>query len=240
MLLLLLLVVVVVVVLLLLLLLVVAVLVLLVLVVPPLLVAAAVALRPPPKIGRAASVPLGFPTSWFVVCWRIDSAWADFGGCAVMVFVPSFDGTAVGRPLSRSSMHVTQGMSAAYETAHFGEQAVVHRPGGGSALRAMVDPDSEEGRLRKNSSMPDLRASDHLVFTKLPDRGKVALYPGMSQRIDFLGKRDVTRRKVRRHPFGSRRRASARLHALPVLKLKVDATLFAVCKGCHWRRCFGE
>ena len=115
-----------------------------------------------------------------------------------MVFVPSFDGTPVGRPLSRQSMHTTQGMSAAYETAHFGEQAVVHRPGGGSALRETVDPDSDEGRLRKNATMPDLHAKDHLVFARLPDKGKVALYPGMSQRVDFLGKRDVTRRKVRR------------------------------------------
>lgn len=115
-----------------------------------------------------------------------------------MVFVPSFDGTPVGRSLSRESMHTTQGISAAYDTAHFGEQAVVHQPGGGSTLREIVDPDSDEGRLRKNSTMPDLRAKDHLVFTNLPGRGKVALYPGMRQRIDFLGKRDVTRRKVRR------------------------------------------
>ena len=112
-----------------------------------------------------------------------------------MVFVPSFDGTAIGRPLSRQSqsrMSSTHGRSA---TPHFGEQAVVHRHAGRS-LRATVDPDSDEGRLQQNAAIPDLRASDHLVFTKLPDRGKVALYPGMSQRVDFMGKRDVTRRKV--------------------------------------------
>lgn len=118
-----------------------------------------------------------------------------------MVFVPSFDGTAIGRPLSRQSqsrMSSTQGGDSTHgrsATPHFGEQAVVHRHAGRS-LRATVDPDSDEGRLQQNAAIPDLRASDHLVFTKLPDRGKVALYPGMSQRVDFMGKRDVTRRKV--------------------------------------------
>ena len=115
-----------------------------------------------------------------------------------MVFVPSFDGTPVGRPLSRQSMRSSaQAMTAAHDTSHFGEQASMHQPCGGETLRNTVDPDSDEGRLRKNAAMPDLRVKDHLVFTQLPDRGKVALYPGMQQRVDFLGKRDVTRRKVR-------------------------------------------
>lgn len=140
-----------------------------------------------------------------------------------MVFVPTFDGTPIGRPLSAQSLHTTQGMTAAHDTGRFGEQAVVHQSGGGSRLRQTVDPDSDEGRMQKNGSIPDLDTPDHLVFTRLPDRGKVALYPGQQQRIDYMGKRDVTRRRVRSLPAAAA--ALPSLLRLPLLLFSHSAWL---------------
>ena len=44
--------------------------------------------------------------------------------------------------------------------------------------------------------MPPLRAESHLVFTELPDKGKVALYPGQGMRMDYVANRDKVLRKA--------------------------------------------
>ena len=61
------------------------------------------------------------------------------------------------------------------------------RAAGDNRLRNILDPDTPAGRLESNAAVPPLRVKDHLVFTQLPDKGKIALYPGQSQRVDYIG-----------------------------------------------------
>ena len=72
-------------------------------------------------------------------------------------------------------------------------RSVLHQA---NRLRKTVDPDTPAGRLQSHAAVPALQAKDHLVFTQLPDKGKVALYPGQSERIDYIGKRDKVVRKA--------------------------------------------
>jgi hypothetical protein len=77
-----------------------------------------------------------------------------------------------------------------------GEEAQRTSTSNQAPLRLTVDPDSHEGRLRNHAAMPPMHAKSHLVFTSLPDKGKVALYPGQGMRMDYIGKRDRVVRKA--------------------------------------------
>eukprot|EP01045_Picozoa_sp_COSAG04_P032362 COSAG04_NODE_6315_length_1357_cov_7.077901_1_plen_112_part_10 len=111
-----------------------------------------------------------------------------------MVFVPSFTdrgliaGTPVGRPVSRESVRkltdARAALSASQAELAFGSQSRISQSR--STLRSTMDPDSEAGRQQSNNTIGPLRANDHIVFTDLPEQGKVAVYP--SQRTESFGK----------------------------------------------------
>ena len=154
-----------------------------------------------------------------------------------MVFVPSFTdrgliaGTPVGRPVSRESVRkltdARAALSASQAELAFGSQSRISQSR--STLRSTMDPDSEAGRQQSNNTIGPLRANDHIVFTDLPEQGKVAVYP--SQRTESFGKGG---KPLRRGPTGagmegSDERATAGSGAGRVLQ--VDRTEHAFVAG---------